>query len=155
MLHSAEIFTFIQYILPAKMNFNVIQEIHINKTLLFQVLVNIAIANRFLPFLMPFAFSQIPLFLGFCSNQLLVPQAWFSILLLLIQMNLLNIGSSSKQVSVLKYKGGNECSSDLVGVTIKTSSSKSPLHDEFTFCGKYYFRFLRSSCLITAISKDG
>ena len=70
------------------------------------------------------------------------------IFLLLMLMNLLNIGSSSKQVSVLKYKDGNECSNDLVGVTIKNSSSKSSLHDEFTFCGKYYFRFLRTSCLM-------
>ena len=70
------------------------------------------------------------------------------ILLVLILMNLLNIGSSSKQVSVLKYKGGNECSSALVGVTTKPYSSTSSLHDEFTFCGKYYFRFLRSSCLM-------
>ena len=71
------------------------------------------------------------------------------IFLLLMLMNLLNIGSSSKQVSVLKYKDGNECSNDLVGVTIKNSSSKSSLHDEFTFCGKYYFRFLRTSCLMS------
>ena len=70
------------------------------------------------------------------------------ILLVLILINLLNIGSSSKQVSVLKYKGGNECSSALVGVTTKPYSSTSSLHDEFTFCGKYYFRFLRSSCLM-------
>ena len=68
--------------------------------------------------------------------------------LVFILINLLNIGSSSKQVSVLKYKGGNECSSALVGVTTKPYSSTSSLHDEFTFCGKYYFRFLRSSCLM-------
>ena len=68
--------------------------------------------------------------------------------LLLILMNLVNPGSCSKQVSVLKYKGGNECSSALVGVPIKSTSSMSTLHDEFTFCGKYYFRFLRSTCLM-------
>ena len=68
--------------------------------------------------------------------------------LLLILMNLVNAGSCSKQVSVLKYKGGNKCSSALVGVPIKSTSSMSTLHDEFTFCGKYYFRFLRSTCLM-------
>ena len=56
-------------------------------------------------------------------------------------------GNCSKQVvSVLNYKGGNKCSSDLVGVPIKPTSS--PVLDEFTFCGKYYFRFLRYSFLI-------
>ena len=58
-----------------------------------------------------------------------------------------NPGSSSKQVSVLKFKGGEECSSNLVGVPITTSTASSLL-DEFTFCGKYYFRFLRYSFLI-------
>ena len=62
-------------------------------------------------------------------------------------MCMTNPGSSSKQVSVLKYKGGNECSSALVGVPI-TSLATSSLIDEFTFCGKYYFRFLRYSFLM-------
>ena len=48
--------------------------------------------------------------------------------LLLILMNLVNPGSRSKQVSVLKYKGGNECSSAFVGGPIKSTSSMSFLH---------------------------
>ena len=67
--------------------------------------------------------------------------------LLVILLCVTNPGSCSKQVSVLKYKDGKECSSALVGVPI-TSSAASSLHDEFTFCAKYYFRFLRYSFLV-------
>ena len=70
-------------------------------------------------------------------------------LLLLILMNMANQGNCSNQVSVLKYKKGNECSNALVGVPIKSiSSTLSVLLEEFTFCGKYYFRFLHNSFLM-------
>ena len=67
---------------------------------------------------------------------------------LLLTLLSLALGSCSKQISVLKYKGGNECSNALVGVPIKSISPSSSLINEFTFCGKYYFRFLRSTCLM-------
>ena len=70
-------------------------------------------------------------------------------LLLLILMNMANQGNCSNQVSVLKYKKGNECSNALIGVPIKSiSSTLSLLLEEFTFCGKYYFRFLDNSFLM-------
>ena len=59
-----------------------------------------------------------------------------------------SLGNCSEQVSVLEYKGGNECASDLVGVPIKSTPSMTSLFEEFTFCGKYYFRFLRYSNLM-------
>ena len=70
-------------------------------------------------------------------------------LLLLILMNMANQGNCSNQVSVLKYKKGNECSNALVGVPIKSILSTLTLSlEEFTFCGKYYFRFLHNSFLM-------
>ena len=72
------------------------------------------------------------------------------VLVLLILINMTNLGSFAKQVSVLKYKGGEECLSALVGVQIKPAPS---LLDEFTFCGKFYFRFLRPTFLM-AIEPD-
>ena len=69
--------------------------------------------------------------------------------LLLILMNMANQGNCSNQVSVLKYKKGNECSNALVGVPIKSILSTLTLSlEEFTFCGKYYFRFLHNSFLM-------
>ena len=64
---------------------------------------------------------------------------------LLILLNTLSPGNCSNQVSVLKYKGENECSSALVGVPIESTSSRL---EEFTYCGKYFFRFLQRSFLI-------
>ena len=69
------------------------------------------------------------------------------IILLLILIIVTSSGNCSNQVSVLKYKGGHECSNALVGVPIKSTSTPS-INEEFTFCGKYYFRFLRSTCLM-------
>ena len=69
--------------------------------------------------------------------------------LLLILFNIANPGNCSiHQVLVLKYKGGNECENDLVGVPIKSTSSTASLLNNFTFCGMYYFRFLQSSFLL-------
>ena len=59
-------------------------------------------------------------------------------------MKMAKPGNCLNQVAVLKYNGGNECQGDLAGVPIKsTSSTTTSLLDEFTFCAKYYFRFLR------------
>ena len=55
-------------------------------------------------------------------------------ILLLILLNISSPGNCINQVPVLKYKGGNECSSDLVVVPINSTSS---ILGEFTFCGKY------------------
>ena len=64
---------------------------------------------------------------------------------LLIIFSIANPGNcSDHQVSVLKYKGGNECETELVGVPIKSTS----LLEEFTFCGMYHFRFLQNSHLM-------
>ena len=65
-------------------------------------------------------------------------------------MNMASPENCSNQVTVLKYKGGNECSNTLVGVPIKSTSptTTTSLLDDFTFCGKYYFKFLRESFLI-------
>ena len=63
-------------------------------------------------------------------------------------MNIASQGNCGNQVSVLKYKGGKTCASTLVGIPIKSTSSRSSVIDEFTFCGQYYFRFLRNSVLI-------
>ena len=54
----------------------------------------------------------------------------------------MNMAGQGMCTTVLKYKGGKECSSDLVGVPIKSTSPESSVLDKFTFCGKYYFRFL-------------
>ena len=44
--------------------------------------------------------------------------------LLLILFSIASPGNcSNRQVSVIKYKGGNECENDLVGVPIKSTSS--------------------------------
>ena len=75
------------------------------------------------------------------------------ITLLVIIMNRTNLGNCGKQVSVLKYKGGNECSSALVEVPINSNSPTISLHHEITYCGSYYFRFLRKSVLM-AIEPD-
>ena len=57
-------------------------------------------------------------------------------------------GNCSNQLPVLRYKGGNECSSALVEIPIQSTPSRSSGIEEFTYCGKYYFRFLRNSFLI-------
>ena len=65
-------------------------------------------------------------------------------------MKMAKPGNCLNQVAVLKYNGGNECQGDLVGVPIKsTSSTTTSLLDEFTFCAKYYFRFLRECFLMS------
>ena len=69
--------------------------------------------------------------------------------LLLILFNIANQGNcSNHQVSVLNYKGGNECENDLVGVPITSISSITSQLEEFTFCGMYNFRYLQNSFLM-------
>ena len=46
------------------------------------------------------------------------------------------------QVLILKYNGGEDCTKSLVELPIKSAMK------EFTFCGKYSFKFLRSSVLM-------
>ena len=71
--------------------------------------------------------------------------------LLLIIFSIASPGNcSTHQVSVIKYKGGNECENDLVGVPIKSTSSMTSLLDNFTFCARYHFRFLQG-CFLTGI----
>ena len=68
------------------------------------------------------------------------------IILLLILLNMAYQGNCSNQISVVKYKDGKNCPSALVGVPIISTSS---ILEEFTFCGKFYFRFLRRSVLMS------
>ena len=72
------------------------------------------------------------------------------IVLLILLMNTVSHGNCINKVSVLKYKGGNECSSALIGVPIESTSSTS-LHNEFTFCGKYFFRFLKEKVILMSM----
>ena len=60
-------------------------------------------------------------------------------------LNMASLGNCINQVMVLQYKGGDSCSNTLVGVPINSNSAL----EEFTFCGKYYFRFLRRSFLMS------
>ena len=48
------------------------------------------------------------------------------------------------QPLIIKYNQRNDCQNPLVGIPIKSNSSLK----EFTFCGKYNFRFLRESILM-------
>ena len=60
-------------------------------------------------------------------------------------LNMAILGNCINQVMVLQYKVGDSCSNALVGVPINSNSAL----EEFTFCGKYYFRFLRRSFLMS------
>ena len=71
-------------------------------------------------------------------------------ILLLALLNISSPGNCSNQEPVLKYKGGNECSSALVVVPINSTSS---ILGEFTFCGKYSFRFLQE-CYLMGMEPD-
>ena len=76
------------------------------------------------------------------SRSAIIKATMQRIQLLLILFNIANPGNcSNNQVSVLKYKGGNECENNLVGVPMKYTSS-------MTFCGMYHFRFLQNSFLM-------
>ena len=78
------------------------------------------------------------------------------VLKIILLLNIINIPSlvnCSNRVSVLKYKGGHACSSVLVGIPIKPTLSKSIGIEEFTYCGKCYFRFVRNS-IIFGIEPD-
>ena len=64
--------------------------------------------------------------------------------LLLLCLNIMGI--CSNKVAILQNKDINNCSNCncTVGIPIKSSS----LINEFTFCGRYYFKFLRDSVLM-------
>ena len=66
----------------------------------------------------------------------------FSLLLLLL--NLVHMGMSSDQILIMKYTQGIAYDCPSVTVPIATNS----VLDEFTYCGKYSFRFLRESVLM-------
>ena len=63
---------------------------------------------------------------------------------------MIHSGTSSNQVWVLKYNHENNCPSPHVGVSIKPNS----VIGEFTFCGKYNFKFLRRSILMSLGGTD-
>ena len=66
----------------------------------------------------------------------------FSLFLLLL--NLVHMGMSSDQILIMKYTQGIAYDCPSVTVPIATNS----VLDEFTYCGKYSFRFLRESVLM-------
>ena len=70
-----------------------------------------------------------------------------SIRLFLFYM-LLYIGNCSTKVSLLKYKNFDACNNSIQSSLIEIPIvSKNPLN-EFTFCGKYIFKFMRETILM-------
>ena len=63
-------------------------------------------------------------------------------LLLLLFLNLVFSAVCNDQVLILKYNRRDDCTKSLVDLPIKSAMM------EFTFCGKYSFKFLRSSVLM-------
>ena len=63
-------------------------------------------------------------------------------LLLLLFLNLVFSAVCNDQVLILKYNRRDDCAKSLVDLPIKSAMM------EFTFCGKYSFKFLRSSVLM-------
>ena len=57
---------------------------------------------------------------------------------------MVHCGTSSAEISILKYSKDGGCNKTLVEVPIKPNT----LMKEFTYCGKYSFRFLRESVLM-------
>ena len=57
-------------------------------------------------------------------------------------LNLVLVAICNDQVLILKYNGREECTKSLVELPIKSAMK------EFTYCGKYSFKFLRSSVLM-------
>ena len=72
-----------------------------------------------------------------------------SIFLLTLIYLLSPISCSSKEL-VLRYKGGNECLNNLAWIPIKSSTQL----EKFTYCGKYYFRFLRPYVILMGLEPD-
>ena len=65
---------------------------------------------------------------------------------LVLLLNLVYMGMSYDQFLIMKYTQGNDCHDPIVPAPL-TSNSASALK-EFTYCGKYSFRFLRESLLM-------
>ena len=64
------------------------------------------------------------------------------ILILLLLLNLVLSATCNDQVLILKYNGGEDCTKSVVELPIKSAMN------EFTFCGKYSLKFLRTSVLM-------
>ena len=62
--------------------------------------------------------------------------------LLLLLLNLVLSANCNDQVLILKYNGREECSKSLVELPIKSAMK------EFTYCGKYSLKFLKTSVLM-------
>ena len=73
------------------------------------------------------------------------------ITILLLTLNYLPspISCGSKEL-VLRYKSGNECLNNLAWIPIKSSTQL----EEFTYCGQYYFRFLRPYNILMGLEPD-
>ena len=69
---------------------------------------------------------------------------------LMLLLNVVHSGTCSNKVWVLKYNQETNCPNPNVGIPIKPNS----VTKEFTFCGKYNFRFLRSSTLMSLGGTD-
>ena len=67
---------------------------------------------------------------------------------------LLYIGNCSTKVSLLKYKNFDACNNSIQSSLIEIPIvSKNPLN-EFTFCGKYMFKFIRETILMYMKESD-
>ena len=78
------------------------------------------------------------------------PKAMERLVSLLLLLYLLHSGICDDQVWILKYNREIDCESSDVGVPIKANS----VIKEFTFCGKYSFKFLRESTLMSLGGTD-
>ena len=69
---------------------------------------------------------------------------------LLLLFNLVPLGTCSNKVWVLKYNQDTNCPNPNVGIPIEPHS----VNKGFTFCGKYNFKFLRRSTLMSLGGTD-
>ena len=60
----------------------------------------------------------------------------------MLLLNLVLSATCNDQVLILKYNGREECSKSLVELPIKSAMK------EFTYCGKYSLKFLKTSVLM-------
>ena len=70
------------------------------------------------------------------------------IIFLLELLNILNTGLCNNQVLVLRYNKRNDCQNPIVLI------EPSKALNEFTYCGKYNFKFLRNIILIDGANFD-
>ena len=62
----------------------------------------------------------------------------------LLLLNLVHSVICNNQVLILKYNNRNDCPKPVVGIPLKSNL----VLKEFTFCGKFKFRFLRERLLM-------